>query len=129
MTLGLLAGLLLGVKVAGVEFVPRDLIFAAAEPKSRATADGDLPNECKWAFTSETRIAKRDDGQGQGCVRYYYKTTVRLEQTCSAANDQVKTVSQSSERITAAGPFCPDSSGKLPPPQIETRVLSSGTTA
>jgi hypothetical protein len=127
--ISLFVALLFGVKVAGVEFVPRDLIFAAAEPKSRATADGELPNECKWAFTSETRIAKRDDGQGQGCVRYFYKTTVKLEQTCPAPNDQITTITHSSERITATGPFCPDSSGKVPPPQTEARVLSSGTTA
>jgi hypothetical protein len=119
--------LLAGIKVAGVEFVPKDLIFAAAEPKSRATADGDLPNECKWSFTSETRIAKQIDNQN--CVRYYYKTTVLLEQTCPAPNDKVTTVTRSSERITSTGPFCPDSSGKVVPPQNEARVLSSGTTA
>jgi len=119
--------LLAGVKVAGVEFVPKDLIFAAAEAKSQAAADGDLPNECKWNFSSETRIARREDNQG--CVRYYYKTTVKLEQTCPAPNDRITTVTRSSERITAAGPFCPDSSGKVAPPQTEARVLSSGTTA
>jgi len=118
-----------GVKVAGVEFVPKDLIFASPEAKSRATADGALPNECKWAFTSETRIAKREDSQGQGCVRYYYKTTVILEQTCPAPNDKVTMVTRSSERITSAGPYCPDSSGKVAPPPTEARVLSSGTTA
>jgi hypothetical protein len=121
--------LLAGVKIAGVDFVPKDLIFAAAEPKSRATADGSLPNECKWDFSSDTRIAKRDDPQGQGCVRYYYKTTVTLVQTCPAPNDKVTTVIRSSERITSAGPFCPDSSGKVAPPHTEARVLSSGTTA
>ena len=125
----LIAALLLGVKVAGVDFVPKDLIFASPEPKSRATADGALPNECKWGFTSETRIAKREDPQGQSCVRYYYKTTVVLEQTCPAPNDKVTTVRRSSERITSAGPFCPDSSGKVTPPQTEARVLSSGTTS
>ena len=123
----LLVLLLDGVKVAGVDFVPKDLIFAAAEPKSRATADGQLPNACKWTFTSETRIAKRDDQQG--CVRYYYKTTVTLIQTCSASNDKVSTVTHASDRITSIGPVCPDASGKIPPPQTEAHVLSSGTTA
>jgi hypothetical protein len=127
MTSFLLLLLLAGVKVAGVEFVPKDLIFAAAEPKSRATADGPLPNECKWNFSSETRIAKREDAQG--CVRYYYKTTVTLEQTCPAASDKIITVTRSSERITSAGPYCPDTAGKVAPPQTEARVLSSGTTA
>ncbi len=125
----LLLLVLAGVKVAGVDFVPKDLIFAAPELKSRATADGSLPHECKWNFSSETRIAKRDDPQGQGCIRYYYKTTVTLEQTCPAPNEKTTTVTRSSERITSSGPYCPDSSGKVAPPATEARVLSSGTTA
>jgi hypothetical protein len=128
-TIVLALGLLAGVKIAGVDFVPKDLIFAAAEPKSRATADGSLPNECKWDFSSETRIAKREEPQSQGCVRYYYKTTILLTQTCPAPNDKLTTVVRSSERITSAGPFCPDSAGKVAPPQTEAKVLSSGTTA
>ena len=118
---------LAGVKVAGVEFVPKDLIFAAAEPKSRANADGPLPNECKWNYTSETRIARREDSQG--CIRYYYKTSVTLEQACPPPNDKTTAVTRFSERITSAGPYCPDGSGKIAPPQTEARVLSSGTTA
>ncbi|HEY3056028.1 MAG TPA: hypothetical protein VGK31_08875 [Thermoanaerobaculia bacterium] len=117
-----------GVKIAGVDFVPKDLIFAAPEAKSRATADGPLPNECKWNFVSETRIAKREDPQGKECIRYYYKTTVTLQQTCPAPNDK-NAITRLSERITSAGPFCPDSSGKVAPPHIEARVLSSGTTS
>jgi hypothetical protein len=116
-----------GVKVAGVEFVPKDLIFAAAEAKSHATADGSLPNECKWNFSSETRIAKREESQS--CVRYYFKTTVTLEQSCPAPNDKITTISRSSERITATGPHCPDSSGKVAPAPTEAKVLSSGTNA
>lgn len=122
--MSILIALFLGIKVAGVEFVPKDLIFAAVEPKSRATADGSLPNECKWEFLSETRIGKQEDGQG--CVRYFYKTTVALTQTCPAPHD--KPVGASSERITAQGPFCPDR-GKVQPPNVETKALSSGTTA
>ena len=57
-----------GVKIAGVEFVPKDLIFAAPESKGRATADGDLPDQCKWSFTSETRLGRREEPQG--CVRF-----------------------------------------------------------
>lgn len=125
--LALAAPAMAGVKVAGVEFVPKDLIFAAAEPKSRATADGPLPNECKWNFTSETRIAKREDSQG--CIKYYYKTTVVLEQTCPAPNDKTTSIARASERITSTGPHCPDGAGKVTPPQTEARVLSSGTTA
>ena len=113
-----------GVKVAGVEFVPKDLIFAAVEPKSRATAEGPLPGECKWDFASETRIGKQEDAQG--CVRYFYKTAVTLAQTCPAPHD--KPAGVSSERITAQGPFCPEN-GRVHPPNVETRALSSGTTA
>jgi len=54
-----------GVKVAGMEFVPKDLIFAAAEPKSQATAEGTLPDNCKWTFSSETRVGKREEPGGR----------------------------------------------------------------
>jgi hypothetical protein len=118
--------LLAVVKIAGVEFVPKDLTFAAAEPRSRATADGALPNECKWNFSSETRIGKREDSQS--CMRYFYKTSVTLAQSCSAPNDKTP-VTGRSERITADGPYCPDASGKVSPPKTEARALSSGTTA
>jgi hypothetical protein len=123
--------LLLGIKVAGVDFVPKDLIFAAADAKSRATAEGPLPNECKWNFVAETRIARREEPQGRDkdCVRYYYKTTVTLTQACPAENGKTTEVTKLSERITSAGPFCADGSGKIAPPNIEARVLSSGTTA
>lgn len=122
-----LALLFAGVKVGGVDFVPKDLIFGAPDPKSRATSDGPLPGECKWDFVAETRIARREEPQGKDtvCIRYYYKTTVELAQTCP---DQ-KEVARSAERITSAGPFCPDASGKVTPPNIDARVLSSGTTA
>lgn len=117
--------MLLGIKVAGVEFLPRDLVFAAPEPKSRATADGPLPNECGWSFVSETRVAKREDDKG--CVRYYYKTTVTLQQSCPAPEE--KKVTRSAERITSPGLSCPDGSGHVPPPASDARVLSTGTTA
>ena len=113
-----------GVKINGSEFVPKDLIFAAAEPRSRATAEGPLPNECSWTFTSETRIGRREDEKG--CVRYYYQTIVRLAQSCP---EPAKPQERSSERITATAPLCPDGSGKVTPPNVEAHVLSSGTTA
>lgn len=112
-----------GVKIAGVEFVPKDLIFASPESKSRATAEGDLPNQCKWHFASETRLGRREEPQG--CVRFYFKTTVTLTATCPAPND--KTVVRTAERITATEPRCPDSSGKVKEPSLEARALSSGT--
>lgn len=125
-TIAAMTILLASVKIAGVEFVPKDLTFAAAEPRSRATADGSLPNECKWNFTSETRIGKREDGQG--CVRYYYKTSVVLAHSCPAPNDK-NPVIHTSDRITADGPYCPDSGGKIAPPRTEAKALSSGRTA
>lgn len=114
-----------GVKIAGVEFVPKDLIFAAVEPKSRATADGPLLAQCKWEFASETRIGKQEDGQG--CVRYFYKTTVSVSQRCPAPLEKPKHIT--SERITSQGPFCPDRAGKVQPPNVESRALSSGRNA
>lgn len=128
-SLFLMISLLAGIKVAGIDFVPKDLIFAAAEPRSQATAEGALPEECKWRFASETRIGKRDDGTGGRCVRYYYKTTVLLQQTCPAPNDKVTTLTRSSERITSDGPFCADSTGKISGPKTDAHVISSGTTA
>ncbi|HYS52819.1 MAG TPA: hypothetical protein VER58_03515 [Thermoanaerobaculia bacterium] len=119
---------LAGVKVGGVDFVPKDLIFAAPDAKSRATADGPLPNECKWSFVAETRIARREDPQGKDCVRYYYKTTVAVVQSCPSQDGKTTETTRLSERITSSGPFCPDASGKVTPPNVEAHVLSSGTT-
>lgn len=113
-----------GVKVAGVEFVPKDLIFAAAEPKSRATAEGSLPNDCKWEFATETRIGRREDAQR--CVRFYYKTFVTLVQVCTAK--ETPPFRRFSERITATDNRCPDTAGRVNTPNTETRALSSGTT-
>ncbi len=117
-----------GVKVAGVEFVPKDLVFADVDPRNQATADGPLPNDCKWNFSSATQIGRVDEGQGLRCVLYYYKTTVALQQTCSAPN-QKENAGRSSERITSDGPYCPDASGKVTPPKSDTHVISSGKTA
>jgi hypothetical protein len=113
-----------GVKINGTDFVPKDLIFAAAEPRSRATAEGPLPNECSWSFTSETRVGRREDDKG--CVRYFYDTVVRLAQNCP---EPAKPQERTSERITATAPVCPDGSGKVQPPNVEAHVLSSGTTS
>ena len=118
----LLALLHASVKVAGVEFVPKDLVFAAADPRSRATAEGPLPEECKWEFVTETRIGRHDDAQR--CVRYYYKTSVALIRSCP----QSKPLRSFSERIISTGPHCPDGTGKIVPPRIESRALSTGTT-
>lgn len=111
-----------GIKVAGVEFIPSDLIFATADPHSRATAEGQFADGCKWTYISQTRVAKKEDEKG--CVRYFYKTTVSLEQNCPAPNE--KLVTRRGERVTSTGPHCADGSGKIPPPVIEAHVLSSG---
>jgi hypothetical protein len=115
---------LLAVKIAGVEFVPKDLVFASAEPKSRATAEGALPGECKWDFATETRIGRREDPQG--CVRFYYKTTVTLVLTCLAKD--LQPVRRVAERITTTNNRCPDAAGRVATAAVEARALSSGTT-
>ena len=113
-----------GVKVAGAEFVPKDLIFAASESKSRASAEGILPNECTWSFLAQTRIGAKEDSQR--CVRFYFKTTVTLVQSCPARNKPA--VERLAERITATPNRCPDAKGPVTPPAAETTVISSGTT-
>src|SRR5512140_2222605 len=101
-----------GVKIAGVEFVPKDLIFAAPEAKSRASAEGPLADECKWSFTSETRIGRREELQT--CIRFYYKTTVTLTQSCPPPKEEG--VVRSSDRITTIDPRCPEANGHLTVP-------------
>lgn len=112
------------VKIAGVEFVPKDLVFAVAEAKSRAVAEGPLPDECKWSFTTETRIGRREEAQG--CIRFYYRTTVTLVELCAAKDTPQKR--RSAERITATEPRCPDSGGRITPPSVDARSISSGVT-
>lgn len=116
--------LLLAVKIAGVEFVPKDLVFASPEAKSRATADGPLPGECKWDFVAETRIGRREDTQG--CIRFYYKTTVSLVHVCPSR--EAAAVRRVAERITATDTRCPDANGRVTPPAVDSRAVSSGTT-
>ncbi len=115
----------LAVKVGNVEFVPSDLIFADAESKSRATADGSLPSDCKWSLLAETRLAKHQESQD--CIRFYFKTTVRLSQECPRPNEQH--VAKSCERVTATDPKCLGDQGRIASPSTDARVLSSGTTA
>jgi hypothetical protein len=116
--------LLLAVKIAGAEFVPKDLVFAAAESRSRATAEGPMPGECKWDFVSETRIGRREDEKE--CVRFYYKTSVSLVLSCMTAGSRPER--RFAERITATEARCPDASGRINPPAVEARAISSGTT-
>lgn len=110
------------VKIAGVEFVPKDLVFAVAEAKSRAIAEGSLPNDCKWSFMTETRIGRREEAQG--CIRFYYRTTVTLTELCAAK----ETVRKFAERITALESRCPDSGGRVTTPPVDARAVSSGVT-
>lgn len=113
-----------GVKVGGSEFVPKDLIFASADSTSQASAEGSLPDECSWTFLTETRIGRRENAQR--CVRFYFKTSVTLAQSCPAK--ETPPVRRYAERITATDERCPDGSGRLNAPGVETKVLSSGTT-
>lgn len=112
------------VKVGNVDFIPNDLIFADAESRSRVTADGQLPNDCKWRLVAETRLAKHQESQD--CIRFYFKTTVTLSQECPRPNEQH--ISKSCERVTATDPKCLDQ-GRISAPSTDARVLSSGTTA
>ncbi len=120
----LAAGASAGVKIAGAEFVPKDLIFAAPEARSRAAAEGPLPEECRWEFVSETRIGRREDAQG--CIRFYYKTTVSLVYVCPAKHPT--STRRVAERVTATDLRCPDANGRVTPPAAESRAISSGTT-
>lgn len=113
------------VKVGGSEFVPKDLIFASADSNSQASAEGPLPNQCQWTFLTETRIGRRDNSDR--CVRFYFKTTVVLSKSCPSKD--VPPVRYFAERITATNERCPDSSGRLELPPIDTKVVSSGTMA
>ncbi len=113
-----------GVKVGGSEFVPKDLIFASADSTSQAGAEGTLPNDCKWTFLAETRIGRRENAQR--CVRFYFKTSVVLTQSCPAK--EATPVRRYAERITATDERCPDGSGRLNAPSADTKVMSSGTT-
>lgn len=114
-----------GVKVGGVEFIPKDLIFASADSSSEASAEGALPNDCQWSFAAATRIGRREDAQR--CVRFYYKTTVTLMQTCPVKD--VPPTLRLAERIIATENRCPDSAGRVKAPPDQTTALSSGTTA
>lgn len=109
------------VKVAGDSFFPGDLIFGEADPKSVATGEGSLPDECKWELRTSTRVARED--VDRTCRRYFYKTGVVLTRKCPAPQ-KPKVVS--SERITTTGPHCAEEERKLPPPKVESRAISSG---
>lgn len=121
----LFALLLSSVKIAGVEFVPKDLVFADAEPKSRVTAEGPLSNQCKWTFIADTRIGRH--AEGQECVRFYFRSAATLSQECPSPNEQH--LDKSCERITATDVRCPDSNGKITAPSTDARALSSGNTS
>ena len=114
-----------GVKVGGVEFVPKDLIFASADSSSEASAEGTLPDECQWSFAAVTRIGRREDAQR--CIRFYYKTTITLARTCPAK--ETPAVVRLAERITATDNRCPDAAGRVKAPPDQTTALSSGITA
>lgn len=110
------------IKVAGLELLPKDLLFAAPDPRSRVTGEGSLGEESKWELTAETRLAQRIDAQS--CVRYYYKTTGSLVFRPPVPQ---RPVIRRSERITWTSMQCPDRSGKVTAAKTEARAISSGT--
>ena len=112
------------MKVAGAEFVPKDLIFASPDSASQATSEGPLPDECTWSFIAETRIGEREDSRR--CLRFYYKTTVTLVQSCPASEEPA--ARRAAERITATNNRCPDKQGRVTRPEEGTTIISSGTT-
>jgi hypothetical protein len=111
------------VRVGGREFIPKDLIFADADPKSRVTGESDLADGCKWVLAVDTRSAAQH--LEEDCRRYFYRTRVTLEKECPPPAEKEHSTS---ERITYTGPHCPPASGKLPPPRTESRAISSGKT-
>jgi hypothetical protein len=111
------------VRVGGREFIPKDLIFADADPKSRVSGESDLADGCKWILSVDTRAAAQhleDD-----CRRYYYRTRVTLEKECPPPAEKEQSTS---ERVTYTGPHCRNAAGELPPPRVESRAISSGRT-
>lgn len=114
---------LAGIKIAGVEFVPKDLIFADPEPKSRVTAEGSLPKQCSWSFVAESRLGRHSESQD--CVRFFFKSSAMLSEECPAPNEERS--QKSCDHIVATDSKCPDSGGKVTPPPVDAKALSSGT--
>ena len=113
------------IKVGGSEFVPKDVVFSAADARNRATGEGPLPDRCKWELASETSIGLKSDEKN--CVHYFYRTRVTLSTTCPPPPTQ-SVEAKTTERITKQGPFCPDTGGKVTPPAMDARAVSTGQT-
>lgn len=115
--------LLLQVKVAGVEFLPKNVIFPSPDERSRSTAEGALSAGCKWALRTETRVGQNNDARE--CVIYFYRTTVSLSKRCGERTDEAAPLAQSAtERTMIAGQSCP---GSTFTPRFEAKILSVGT--
>jgi hypothetical protein len=114
------------VKVAGVEFLPKNVIFLSSDERSRATAEGSLSAGCNWSLRTETRIGQTNDPKD--CIVYYYRTTVALTKKCgqTGREEAVPTAMTSSERTMLAGRSCP---GSVFTPATDARILSVGTNA
>jgi hypothetical protein len=111
------------VKVGGREFIPKGLIFPDADPKSRVAGEGELSDGCRWVLVAETRVA--DQRAEDDCRRYYYRTHVVLQKKCAPPAEPEEA---HSERVTTTGPHCPDNSGSVADPKIDSRAISAGLT-
>jgi hypothetical protein len=111
------------VKVGGVEFLPKNVIFPSSDERSRATAEGSLSGGCRWQLQTETRIGQTTDTRD--CLVYFYRTTVSLAKRCGGTESpEVPAVPLgASERTVLAGRSCPNA---IFTPQLEAKILSVG---
>jgi len=114
------------VKVAGVEFLPKNVIFPSSDERSRATAEGPLSAGCTWSLRTETRVGQTNDPKD--CVVYYYRTNVVLAKKCGqTGGEEIPPAAiTSSERTMLAGRSCP---GSVFTPGMDARILSVDTNA
>ena len=112
------------VKVGGQEIVPKGLVFAESDPKSRVTAEGELEDGCGWSFEGSTRFAEQR--VETDCYLDYRRTSMVLSKNCPPPAKPEVVVGE--RTTTAARPRCPGDDGEIPPPEVETRAISSGST-
>ncbi len=124
----LLLPLLAQIKVGGVEFLPKNTIFASADERSIATGSGTLPDGCRWELSVVTSVGQAMQEQPakppvDDCVAFYYRTVATLTRSCS---DPQTPESSTSERTTFGGRDCPSAAWR---PNYESRILSTGRNA
>ena len=120
--------LLAQMKVGGVEFLPKNTIFASADERSIAMGSGTLPDGCRWELSVVTSVGQAMQQQPSvapvdDCVAFYYRTVATLTRACP---DPMRPESTSSERTTFGGRDCPGADYR---PNAESRILSTGRNA